>query len=269
MPVPAANTGHLLRAKVTCRRLQSRRSTMPTLPSCVMLYIPMRAGANRFILMDVVQEETPPVWKLTPVATPTFTLKLASPEVITSMYIGRFVMRTTDGILLNKNVRSHPGIVITNAANEVIPVISISMHTHLFGAHKLKTNVVLTLSSPPVTIAPPPALAPLALALALAPSTPPTVAAPAMNPVIVKKKKHMSLPVQGHGVLEKFVAKQLLDLAILRKETCPITAEEFSEGHTAAMPCGHLFMQFAIEESFKKENNKCPWCRQLGSPTYV
>jgi hypothetical protein len=45
--------------------------------------------------------------------------------------------------------------------------------------------------------------------------------------------------------------------------------EDFSQGNTAAMPCGHLFMQMAIEESFKKEVNKCPWCRQLGRPTYI
>jgi hypothetical protein len=50
---------------------------------------------------------------------------------------------------------------------------------------------------------------------------------------------------------------------------CPITAEEYSTGNTAAMPCGHLFMQIAIEESFKKEPGKCPACRQSGRPTYV
>lgn len=71
------------------------------------------------------------------------------------------------------------------------------------------------------------------------------------------------------GDLCLFVAKQLLELAQLKKEMCPITAEEYSSGNTAVMPCGHLFMQIAIEESFKKEAGKCPACRQSGRPTYV
>jgi hypothetical protein len=61
----------------------------------------------------------------------------------------------------------------------------------------------------------------------------------------------------------------LFDLAVLRKEQCPVTMEDFSVGNAAVMPCGHIFMQFAIEESFKKEPHKCPWCRQVGKPTYV
>jgi hypothetical protein len=64
------------------------------------------------------------------------------------------------------------------------------------------------------------------------------------------------------------VAKQLLELAQIRKEMCPITAEEYIAGQTAVMPCGHLFMLMAIEESFKKEAGICPACRARGKPTY-
>jgi hypothetical protein len=71
------------------------------------------------------------------------------------------------------------------------------------------------------------------------------------------------------GSLCPFVARQLLELAQMRKELCPIVAEEFSTGNTAVMPCGHLFAQMAIEESFKKEPDRCPACRQTGRPTYV
>jgi hypothetical protein len=71
------------------------------------------------------------------------------------------------------------------------------------------------------------------------------------------------------GDLHPFVAKQLMELAKSRGEFCPIVAEEFSIGNTAVMPCGHLFAQIAIEESFKKELYKCPACRQSGRPTYV
>lgn len=91
-----------------------------------------------------------------------------------------------------------------------------------------------------------------------------------------KKKKIKSSTAAAHvppskpkGDLSPFVAKQLMALANSRGEFCPIVAEEFSTGNTAAMPCGHLFAQIAIEESFKKEPYKCPACRQPGRPTYV
>lgn len=76
-------------------------------------------------------------------------------------------------------------------------------------------------------------------------------------------------PAKPKGDLSPFVAKQLMDLAKSKGEFCPIVAEEFSAGNTAVMPCGHLFAQIAIEESFKKEPYKCPACRQSGRPTYV
>lgn len=76
-------------------------------------------------------------------------------------------------------------------------------------------------------------------------------------------------PSSSSIVLHPFVAKQLLDLAILRHDTCPIVAEEFSANNTAVMPCGHLFARMAIEETFKKEPAKCPACRQIGLPTFI
>ena len=84
-------------------------------------------------------------------------------------------------------------------------------------------------------------------------------------PIVVKPIKKV-MPV---GDLQPFVAKQLLELAQLKKEMCPITAEEYIIGETAVMPCGHLFMTIAITESFKKELHRCPACRQSGRPTYV
>jgi hypothetical protein len=226
----------------------------PPLPSRVMLFIPTRIGANRFILMDVVQQQTPLAWSLTAVGTYTFGIKMIMPEVATPTHMGTYVLRNCDGILLNKQIKMYPGISIMNAANEMILVISIAMHTTVFGSHKLKSNVVFE----PMGALVPPTPAPAGDQVVHVPDA----------AIYVKKKKPVA-PVQGQGGLEKFVAKQLLDLAILRKEMCPITAEEFSVGHTAAMPCGHLFMQFAIEESFKTKRDECPWCRQAGKPTYV
>lgn len=71
------------------------------------------------------------------------------------------------------------------------------------------------------------------------------------------------------GDLAPFVARQLLDLAILRHEQCPITLEDYAVGHTAVLPCGHLFAAAALEESFKKDAGVCPACRTRGRPTYV
>ena len=234
---------------------------MSSLPSRIILFIPTRTGANRFILVDVAIQPTPPAWILTPVDTITTGFKLELPENTMATNLGRFVIRTCDGILLNKQLKAHPGLVITNAANEVFQVISMSLHTTIFGSHKLKSNMVFTPSAIPVPV-------PVA---DISGDQVVHVAENDGNVAVLKKKKKTVVPAQGmgQGGLEKFVAKQLLDLAILRKEMCPITAEEFSVGNTAAMPCGHLFRQFAIEESFKKEKDKCPWCRQVGKPTYV
>jgi hypothetical protein len=66
-----------------------------------------------------------------------------------------------------------------------------------------------------------------------------------------------------------FVAKQLLELAQLKREVCPITVEEFATDNTAVMPCGHLFTRLAIEESFKAVEGRCPACRATGAPIYV
>lgn len=69
--------------------------------------------------------------------------------------------------------------------------------------------------------------------------------------------------------LSSFIARQLLELAQLKRESCPITAEEFTTGSTAVMPCGHIFSSLAITESFKKAPRQCPACRATGPPVYV
>ncbi len=69
--------------------------------------------------------------------------------------------------------------------------------------------------------------------------------------------------------MSPFIAKQLAEFAMSKHETCPITMEEFIPGEITVMPCGHLFSKIAIEETFKKEANKCPCCRQHGVPILV
>lgn len=69
--------------------------------------------------------------------------------------------------------------------------------------------------------------------------------------------------------IPSFIAIQLLELALLTKAECPITAEPFQKGETSVMPCGHLFSSSALAESFKLNPEQCPSCRSSGVPTHV
>jgi hypothetical protein len=177
----------------------------------------------------------------------------------------------------------------TNATTpKTIPILYTSKHRALLGSW-LNANInavpipppppssstviaaPTTTSSPavapePITIPSPTAalIASPPAALSTIEHVDPLTAAPAP-----KKKKSAVIPSSGSNMLAPFVAKQLLALARIRHDMCPIVAEEFSEGNTAAMPCGHLFAQIAIEESFKKMPRICPACRAQGLPTYV
>jgi len=186
-------------------------------------------------------------WTLTPDPQTSLELTVHKPALPEhGVYLEKFIVRNCDGILLNKIIRSHPDIVVTDATGQQIKVISMGQHTTVFGSHKLHKNFTCFIADPPAAPA---------VQQATGPASPKQ-----------KKEKEKKSHVGG---LNPYVAKQLFDLAVLRKELCPIVAEEFILGNTAVMPCGHLFMQMAIEESFKKEANKCPWCRQMGAPTYI
>lgn len=86
-----------------------------------------------------------------------------------------------------------------------------------------------------------------------------------MNVTLASAATNMAMA----GDLAPFVARQLLDLAVLRCEQCPITVEDYAVGHTAVLPCGHLFARAALEECFKTDAGTCPACRSKGRPTYV
>ncbi len=162
-------------------------------------------------------------------------------------------------------------------APQLIHVIEISKVNKLF-AKMLKRNVTFRLSA--VVAAAAAAASAVALANAVVGS--PSALSPASTSVIahvpatpappklLKKKKPLAAAAPAPaGDLCLHVARQLLELAQIKKEMCPVIAEEYIAGETAIMPCGHLFSKLAIQESFKKENNKCPACRQIGRPTYV
>jgi len=224
------------------------------LPSQVFLYIPTRQGYKGLILMNVSTSEGTTV-TLTPApvdAAHPYTIEFPTKSVGTSLGTMTFKPTNELNILFKKRVKQHTDIVIkattwadNGEANQPMFVLSMAAPQVMFESGALKRNVNFVAAAPPVPPAPAPA---------------PTPSVP------VRQKK--CVPCVSNQ-LSPFVAKQLFDFAVLRKEQCPITVEDFSVGNTAVMPCGHLFMQFAIEESFKKEANKCPWCRQLGKPTYL
>ena len=90
---------------------------------------------------------------------------------------------------------------------------------------------------------------------------------PNMNANITIRKRPTA--TQALPTTSPFLAKQAMELAILKKDSCPITMDDFTESNTAVMPCGHLFTTLAIAESFKKCPNQCPICRNPGLATFV
>jgi hypothetical protein len=126
------------------------------------------------------------------------------------------------------------------------------------------------MSVPPMSV-PPMSVPPMSVPPALVPTTPaPIPTQPLPKPTIKKS-------AEGN-TLCPFVVKKLLELAILTKQnTCPITLEELTmptdgqKANVTAMPCGHLFSNVAIQESFKTlvNRNVCPQCRTSGKPTIL
>ena len=181
---------------------------------------------------------------------------------------------------LRSSVPSQP-IVAKGPTGAVIPIYEIGRHTEIFGHGILHRNVTII---PPLTGTmmdisgnyvplqpqqqPQPTLTGTPMPDAVITHVP-SPAAPKKAKKAEKETPKPTLKIKQPGDLSTHVARQLLELAQLKKEQCPITVEDYITGETAVMPCGHLFMQIAIEESFKKEPNKCPACRQYGYPTFV
>lgn len=117
-------------------------------------------------------------------------------------------------------------------------------------------------------------MAPSVQSVSEQPSVQPSVQPPSAHQ---PKKKTPSQPLVSRALCP-FVAKKLLELAVYTKQnTCPITLEELTLPTTgdpasvAVMPCGHIFSELAIAESFKSMANRniCPQCRVPGYPTLL
>jgi hypothetical protein len=262
------------------------------LPNEFFLYIPTRTPTNSLVRLQSLTGDIYYNSKLTCLPfTGDLSYKVkfdkAKPE---STPFGTYRLQGLDNSFTPKQFFAMKDIHVTTAEGVEVPVLRFTEPAkHIHGTTSLNRNFAISkFEGPP----PAPAVASPAPILMFDASSnfiaPYNVNASApvsdisgnaithvTNPVISnalnanKKKIKPLTPAKPKGDLSPFVAKQLMELAQSRGEFCPILAEEFSAGHTAVMPCGHLFTQIAIEESFKKESHKCPACRQTGHPTYV
>lgn len=156
--------------------------------------------------------------------------------------------KTLSGSPVRRLIRTYPAILVKDPAGEQIRVISISKPVSLLD--------LSTYGDAPRLAFPEAEKEVISQAISQAKAT--------YEKLIAKMDK-----AEAKGGLSPFIAKQLLELARSKGEFCPIVAEEFSTGNTAAMPCGHLFASAGLTESFKKQPGKCPTCRYAGHPTYV
>lgn len=164
---------------------------------------------------------------------------------------GAVFFKTLSGSPVRRLIRTYPAILVKDPAGERIRVIAMSKPVSLLD---LSTYG----DAPRIAFPDAPAPAPFKIEKDIA------HAKATYEKLIAKMDK-----AEAKGGLSPFIAKQLLELAQSKGEFCPIVAEEFSTGNTAAMPCGHLFASAGLTESFKKQPNTCPTCRHTGHPTCV
>lgn len=62
--------------------------------------------------------------------------------------------------------------------------------------------------------------------------------------------------------LPRHLVSMVLDAAVSKGETCPITMEAFTKDSIVMTPCGHFFQREAIERSLSCKP-ECPQCRGL------
>jgi len=149
------------------------------------------------------------------------------------------------------NIRTAPGM-------PVIPVLEIVTRSREHFQKMVKRNMTFQLTDATAT----------ATATAATVSID-SIALPSNLEVVTPAQNQKKVIKIKQNVINLYVARQLFELAQLKKDLCPITAEEFIAGETGVMPCGHLFMKIGIEESFKSRSGQCPLCREAGFPTYV
>ena len=240
---------------------------MLALPETFILYNPARASSDpycglTYINTTNVQAETMVVATLSraPVGQQMHIQQVPNKNGNRTFY-GSVYINDKNGLAQYKKVYDWTNWMhITTMSGGLVPVLQIKVRPSEHFSYRLNRNVTFTLM--------PPLLIPdnLINNNLISQNANPNIIQH-VSPQPIQRKR---TPIRhGPPSINPFVAKQLLTLAKQTKDMCPITAEEFMDGHTAAMPCGHLFMQMAIEESFKVRPNECPLCRLAGMPTFV
>jgi len=164
------------------------------------------------------------------------------------------VMTVENHLLYKRFVNLSSIFLATSPTGELVDVYSINTYRPIFkGGPRLKRNVGFTIQ-------------PNANANATATPNANVIQHVQPTPPIRSNKRNTSTSLQSTS---PFLAKQALELAIMKKEQCPITLDDYTAQNTAVMPCGHLFSTIAIAESFKTCPNQCPVCRTPGLAAYV
>ena len=256
---------------------------MKTFPSLIGLHVNVPCSVPTILLLAATTTDN--VVTLTAATqNPALFALSAFPLESTTHPSGAVVFKTATGLLARKLIRGHHDIMLQDPMGVQIRVLSFSdpikvlginlfheaprfMHATAPGdapaasaAKKIKKKATATVTD----------ISGSAVVMDVSGSA---VSGSAVVSGSVTTTTAMPPPVKrikpSSSSMHPFVAKQLLELAILKHDICPIVAEEFSSGNTAVMPCGHLFARMAIEETFKKEPSKCPACRQIGLPTLI
>ena len=253
--------------------------THDTFPAQFVLYMPSRSSSkdpySGFILMNselVAGGETTNTYRqLIRAAYSPVIMEFENNPFDSTCYPGKsrqlnFKGDTTEAATFH-SARPWNIIVRFTGSSVLVPVIEITKINKQF-KHMLRRTVVFRLSAAATAAAVAAQAAAASSTPVMSPSTSVIAHIPA-TPAPIKKKKSAYVTPTSSGTICLHVARQLMELAQIKKEMCPIIAEEYTAGETAIMPCGHLFSKLAIQESFKKEVNKCPACRQNGHPTFV
>jgi hypothetical protein len=256
---------------------------MKTFPSLIGLHVALPCSAPAILLLAATTTDN--VVTLTAsIQNPALFTISAFPLEYTTYPSGAVVFKTHTGLLARKLMRGHPDIMLKDPSGMQVRVLSFSDPIKVLGVnlfHEAPRFIHASATAAPAvkkakkkvsaTVTDVSGSAVSGSAVVMDVSGSPAMLGSSSTttttttPPPVKRVK----PSSSSIILHPFVAKQLLDLAILRHDTCPIVAEEFSANNTAVMPCGHLFARMAIEETFKKEPAKCPACRQIGLPTFI
>ena len=72
----------------------------------------------------------------------------------------------------------------------------------------------------------------------------------------------------NNTVLNTYIAKQLLELAIIKNNKCSITHEQYMVNNTSVTSCGHLFNTAALS-NWQTTSHLCPMCKSTYTVNHI